>query len=109
MTAQDLPASEKFIELSRRLAEARSNSKQWGEVADYVRDELIEEGRTIAREHGVDEPKAFTAGAGVKVATVSETVRKTVDMDRLRHDYPDIPWDDYYKVSSSTMVRVNKV
>lgn len=107
-TTQDLPADEKTIELSRRLGEARSNSKQWGEVAEYLRDELIEHAKEIAAAHGVDEPKALVA-SGVKVATITTSVRKTLDVDRLKSDYPDIDWDKYYKVSSSTMVRTGKI
>lgn len=109
MTTQDLPADDKTIELARRLGEARANSRQWGEVADYVRDELIEHAKDIAKEHGIDEPHTLTAGAGVKVVTISESLRKTIDLDKLKTDYPDIPWDDYYKVSSSVQVRVGKI
>lgn len=106
--SQDVPADEKSIELARRLGEARSNAKQWGEVADFVRDELIEHVKTIASAVDIDEPKAVVAAGGVKILSISETTRKTLDVDRVKLDHPEIDWDYYYKVSSSTQVRVGK-
>lgn len=104
----DVPADEKSIELARRLGEARSNAKQWGEVADFVRDELLEHVKDLAKVNEVEEPKALVAAGGVKILSISETTRKTLDIDRVKADYPEIDWDNYYKVSASTQVRVGK-
>lgn len=104
--SQDVPADEKSIELARRLAEARSNAKQWGEVADFVRDELLEHVKDIANAAEIDEVKAVVAAGGVKILSISETTRKYLDVERIKAEHPEINWDSYYKVSSSTQVRV---
>jgi hypothetical protein len=106
--SQDVPADEKSIELARRLGEARSNAKQWSEVADFVRDELIDHVKLLAATVSVDEPKAVVAAGGVKILSISESTRKTLDVDRVKIEHPEIDWDSYYKVSSSTQIRVGK-
>ena len=59
----ELLADEKSIELARRLGEARGNAKQWAEVGEYLRDEIIEHFNTVAANAGVSEPTAMIASS----------------------------------------------
>lgn len=109
MTSEiEIQADDQTIELARRLGEARQAVKQWGEVADFNRDELLARVKEVANEQGIADPRTVVA-SGVKVVSISETDRRILDIDRLKAEHPEIDFDKYYRISTSTTVRIGKI
>jgi hypothetical protein len=97
-------ADPEMITLSRKLTEARDNRKQWDEICDGTRDQILARVDEIAKENGDADVKALTAG-GIKVVSITENIRKTYDTERLKVDHPEIDFTQYEKVSFSRTVR----
>lgn len=109
---QSLVADQEVIDLARKLEEARSNQKQWGDLIDYYRDQLLEKAKELREAQGFEEgvaTKTVIASGATKVVTISESIRKIFDREAFHAAHPEIDLDQYQKVSSSVTVRVGRI
>jgi hypothetical protein len=106
----DIQADAQALELSRRLGEAKNNSRQWDDIAAGIRDELLDHVSTIGQSQGYDgSDNAVLVAGGFKVATVSTVTRRTYDYKQVMADHPEIDWESYVRVSDSVQVRLGRI
>lgn len=83
--------SDSDVELTRQLAEARKNKRDWEKVEERVKGQI--------RQVLGDRRSAITAG-GAPVLTINVSTRRGVDAKKLEALYPDI----YEEVMKETTV-----
>ena len=92
-------ADEMVARVAHEYAEAKENSKRWGEIASVLREELLEavpEGETY---------EIVEAASGAIVGSILEVQSKRFDVNRFRADHPEMDLDKYYVASVSRQVR----
>ena len=88
-----IEATDEIQSTTQQLVEARKNAKAWGELADQLRDQLLEE---------MDDALVAVTASGEPVVKISESNRKSFDKKRFASDHPEIDLGDYDKI---TLVR----
>ena len=86
-----IEASQKIIELARGLKDARVNAGRWNEIGEGLKEEIKEE---LGYHQGDGSLEAVTA-SGIKVLTITESVRMLLDEDAFKRDHPDIDLAKY--------------
>lgn len=97
--AHTMQASEELVQTARQLEEARGYARQWSEVADGLREQMLEE---------LGEADALTAvtASGVPVVMISESTRRTFDKERFKIKHPEIDLADFDNITQVRQLRV---